>query len=44
MLEEEQVHDLHLLNGCDLSVELEGLRACVDRVKGEHATKVGQLT
>jgi hypothetical protein len=35
---------LHPFDGRDLSMELEGLRACVDGVEGEHATEAGQLS
>jgi hypothetical protein len=43
MLAKEQGRDLHPQDGWDLSVELEGMRACVDWIRGEHTAKVGQL-
>jgi hypothetical protein len=44
MLEEEQERGLHPHDGRDLSVELEGIHARVDGIRGEHATEVGQLS
>jgi hypothetical protein len=42
-LAEEQGHDLHSLDGCDLSTELEELRVLVARAEEEHAVEVGKL-
>jgi hypothetical protein len=42
MLVEEQTRSLHPHDGWDL-LELEGIRACVDGIKGECATEAGLL-
>jgi hypothetical protein len=44
MLVEEQARSLHPFDGCDLSMELEGLHVHVDGVEGECTTKTGQLS
>jgi hypothetical protein len=43
MLVEEQTRSLHPHDGWDL-LELEGIRACVDGIKGECATEAVQLS
>jgi hypothetical protein len=43
MLVEEQTRSLHPHDGWDLLVELEGIRACVDGIKGECAAEAGLL-
>jgi hypothetical protein len=42
MLVEEQTRSLHPHDGWDL-LELEGIRACVDGIKGECAAEAGLL-
>jgi hypothetical protein len=44
MLAEEQKRDLHSHDGRDLSVELEGIRVCVERIEGEHTIEARQLS
>jgi hypothetical protein len=44
MLAEEQVRDLHLYDGRDLSVELEGICACMDMIGGECAVEARKLS
>jgi hypothetical protein len=43
MLVEEQAHGIHPHDGRDLSVELEGIHACVDGIGGERGVEAGQL-
>jgi chromosome segregation ATPase len=43
MLVEEQACGLHPHDGWDLSTESEGIRVCVDGIKGERAAEAGQL-
>jgi hypothetical protein len=43
MLAEQQAHGLQPNDGRDLLVKLEGIRADVDGMGGEHATEAGQL-
>jgi hypothetical protein len=43
MLAEKQVCGLHPHDGQDLLLELEGIRAHMDEIEGEHAAKAGQL-
>jgi hypothetical protein len=44
MLVKEQARVLHPHDGRDLSEELEGIRVRVDRIGGECATEVEQLS
>jgi hypothetical protein len=44
ILVEEQERDLYPHNGWDLSAELEGIHACVDRIEVERAIEAKQLS
>jgi hypothetical protein len=44
ILAEEQACGLHPHDGRDLAVELEGIHARVDKIRGEHATEARQLS